>query len=316
MQEYTQSSFYFIRLLLKWKYQFLIITAVSIALACLFSGEWFIQPKYKSVAVVYPSNLKPYSSESESEQMLQLFLSADVRDAVVKKFNLPGYYHIDTTQAGGKSKLISVYESNVEIRRTQYESIEINVWDTDPQMACNIVKEIIAAMNRKTKNMQQEKAAEVVATFRDQLNFKKQQMDSINAAMEELRVKYQLLDYKSQAKEVTKAWMKAVSSGKGPGKDVDMMLRNLTEKGGVYYELSKELDGVLKSYNLTKIDYDNAVRDLNRNLTYTNTVTAPEVPDKKSYPIRWLIVVASVISANLFLFLVILLLDVKKKFQA
>lgn len=313
MQEYKQSSIYFIRVILKWKFQFLIVTVAAILFAGLFSSEWFIKPKYKSVALVYPSNLKPYSSESESEQLLQFFLSADVREEVATRFNLAHYYGIDTAQMGGMSKLIAAWESNVEINRTQFESIEIKVWDTDPKMARDIAAAIIDALNHKVHRIQQEKAAEVVKLFHDQLTYKKTQIDSLNDSLEVLRVRYQILDYESQAKEATKAWLRAVGSGKSNVKDLDVLLRNLGEKGGEYYEMSKTMEGFLKSYNNTRSDYDNAVRDMNKELSYTNIVTRPQVPDRKSYPIRWLIVLISVLSANMFLFVVIMAMDSRKQ---
>jgi capsule polysaccharide export protein KpsE/RkpR len=264
------------------------------------------------VAVVYPVNLKPYSSESESEQLLQLFNSADVRDAVIRKFNLPKYYDIDTLAQGGMAELISAYESNVEISRTQFESVEIKVLDADPKTAAAIANQVIIEMNAKATRLTRDHVKEVVKVFADQVRYKKEQIDSLNKRMEELRVKYQILDYKSQSREATKAWLKAMASGKSSVKDIDVMIRNLGEKGGEYYEMQEQLDGVLKSYNLAKVDFDNALRDLRKEITYTQIVTKPVPADKKSYPIRWLIVVVSVISANLFLFGILILLEEKK----
>ena len=45
---------------------------------------------------------------------------------------------------------------------------------------------------------------------------------------------------------------------------------------------------------------------VNKKLTYTNTVGFPEVADKKSYPIRWLIVLLSFFGSVLFTLIVLL----------
>lgn len=315
MQEYTESNYYFIRLLIRWKKHFLIVTAAALVVSIVFSGEWFIKPKYKSVAVIYPSNIIPYGAESASEQTIQLLSASDIRNAVTRKFNLAAHYDINTAAKAGITNLIKNYESNVTISRTEFESIEIKVLDTDPKTACAMVKEIIAQLNLKARNLQREKSKEVLKMHADQLVFKKRQVDSVNAAMQELRVKYQLLDYDAQVKEVTKNYLRALSSGakRENLKDLDVLMRNLEEKGGEYYELKKTFDVVLNSYNNTRLEYDNALKDITKELTYTNEITRPMVADTKSYPIRWLIVVASVASANLFLFLLLLLMDVRKK---
>lgn len=312
-EEYKESSYYFIRVVLRWKKQFLIVSAASIILAVLFSSEWFIKPRYKSNAIIYPSNIIPYSSESPSEQMLQLFESADIRDAVIKKFNLAGHYNIDTTEKGGISKLIKRYESNVEISHTQFESIEITVSDEDPGVACSMVNEIVNQLNLKARSLQRAKTAEVLVIVKEQLKRKQASLDSLDSVLKELRIKYQILDYDLQAKEVTKAYLKALSSGRNKVQDIDVMMRNLEEKGGEYYETKKTYDAMLGSYNGARIEYDNVLKDMTKELTYTNVVTKPSIADKKSYPVRWLIVVVSFIASNMFLFLMALVFDIRKK---
>jgi capsule polysaccharide export protein KpsE/RkpR len=313
MQEYTQSNYYFIKLIIKWRIHFIIITVAAIIVGVVFSGEFFIPSKYKSFAIIYPSNLTPYSQESPAEQMMQLLESADIRNAVTRKFNLAKQYNIDTTSKLGIESLISSYESNVSISRTQFESIEISVMDTDPQLACDMVKEIINALNLKVRSLQRDKTKEVLVLLTNQMNFKMHQLDSINAKLLELRVKYQILDYKTQAKEVIKGYVKELGSGKGNIKSIDEMMRNLEEKGGEYYEYIKIYDELLKGYSVVKLSYDEAWKDMNKELTYTNMVTYPTPSYKKAYPLRSLIVILSVVSTDLFLFLVIVIIDSKRK---
>lgn len=57
------------------------------------------------------------------------------------------------------------------------------------------------------------------------------------------------------------------------------------------------------------------VRFLNANMTYSNIVTYPFVSDKKSYPVRWIIVVIVSLAAFIFALLVILFLENRKKLQ-
>ncbi len=315
MKEYLESNYYFIKLILKWKFHFLITTAAAIIFSAVFSSEFFIKSTYKSFAIVYPSNIIPYSSESPSEQLLQLLESSDIRSSVISKFKLAAHYDIDTTVKAGLFELIKTYESNVEVKSTQFNSIEITAFDTDPQIACGMVLEIINGLNLKARNLQREKTKEVLAIVHNQLLVKKKQVDSVNSILQELRVKYQLLDYQIQVKEVTKNYLKALSSGtrKENLKDIDTFMRNLEEKGGECYQTKKTFDILLESYNTTKLDYDKVMSDWRKELTYTNIVSRPYPADKKSYPIRWLIVAGSAVSADLFLFLLIVILNIKNK---
>ncbi|MES2397020.1 MAG: hypothetical protein V4549_13495 [Bacteroidota bacterium] len=300
---------------MKWKFHFMVITVSAIVVSAIFSSEFFIKPRYKSFAIVYPSNIIPYSSETPSEQLLQLLESSDIRNAVINKFKLAAHYDIDTTSKSGLFDLIAVYQANVEVRRTQFNSIEIKVFDTDAQIACDMVSEIINALNLKARSLQREKTKEVLEIVSNQLLVKKKQVDSVNSILQELRVKYQLLDYEVQVKEVTKSYLKALSGGarKESLKDIDALMRNLEEKGGEYYQMKETFDILLESYNTSKLDYDKVMSDLNKILTYSNIVSKPYPADKKSYPIRWVIVAVSVVSTNLLLLLILTIMAKKNK---
>ncbi len=313
MEEYTEGNKHFIQLVKKWKVHFALVSVIAIACAVVFSSAWFITPKYKSFAIVYPANIKPYSTESETEQMLQLYRSADVRNSVIQKLHLSEHYAIDTTEKLGLDKLFSTYETNVGINRTQFESIEIAVLDADPKMASDMVEEIINSMNLKARRLQRDKTREVEILTRGELNLKKYKLDSVNNLLYALRTKYHIFNYQMQAKEVIKGYLRGLNSGGRNLKEVEVMMQNLEEKGGEYYEANKALDVLSESYNKTQLDYINVQRDLSKELTYANVITKPCPSYKKAYPTRWLIVLISVVSANLFLFLTIVLIDRKKK---
>ena len=316
MNENTPTNHYLIELIIKWKKHFIIVTILSIAASAIFSSSFFIAPIYKSFAIVYPSNIIPYSNESPTEQLVQLLEATDIRESVIRKFNLAAHYNIDTTANLGVFNLIKKYQSNVEISQTQFNSIEIKVFDTDPQLACDMVNEIIKALNLKARSLQRAKTKEVLEIVNNQLLVKKLQMDSINSALQTMRVKYQILDYGIQVKEYSKSYLKALSSGgsKGSIKDIDNMMRNLEEKGGEFYQMKQTFDVVLNSYNTSKLEYDKVESDMNKLLTYTNIISKPIPTDKKSYPIRWLIVFISVISTNLFLLFLIISRNFKNNY--
>ena len=151
-----------IKLIFKWKIQLLIVFLVSIILSSLFSSSIFIKPKYESSAIIYPSNLIPYSSETPTEQMLQLFRSDYIMDGIIKKFNLCYHYNIDSSKTHYRSTLKKAYETNVSIDKTQYESVVINVLDIEAETACEIVKEMINLFNLKVRNLQRDKTKEII----------------------------------------------------------------------------------------------------------------------------------------------------------
>ncbi|MBL4587487.1 MAG: hypothetical protein JKX84_10605, partial [Flavobacteriales bacterium] len=81
------------------------------------------------------------------------------------------------------------------------------------------------------------------------------------------------------------------------------LLDALKEKGGEFLALNEHLWRIRGGYNDLKEQLENAVRDVEKALTYCNIITYPEVADKKAYPIRWLIVLVSTLGGLLFGFL-------------
>ena len=64
-------------------------------------------------------------------------------------------------------------------------------------------------------------------------------------------------------------------------------------------------------YSLVKVDYEQELRFYNAEMTFSNVVSEPFVADKKSYPVRWVVVALSAIAACLLSLLLIYVFDNK-----
>jgi len=279
----------------------LIIFIMSVVLSVVFSGSYFIKPKYKSYAVIYPANIAPYSTENNTEQMLQLLKSEDLLLGVVRKFKLYNEYKIDTTDKYFRTKVLGRLKSNMEIKKTEFESILIEIYDQDAGQAYEMTREFINMMNMKARELQRAKTAEIVRINYSQMTDKLRQIDSIENRLQVLRKDYNILDYDIQVKEYSKGYVKDIGAGHGNAKnDITNTLDNLKLYGGEYRLLDSYLASLTASYNDIKKEYDKSLSDLHKELTYTNIVTSPVPADKKSYPVRWLIVLIASLSALLF----------------
>ncbi|MDY0102547.1 MAG: hypothetical protein RBS07_06375 [Lentimicrobium sp.] len=309
------SNIHMMKIFLKWKWHLLAIAVIAALLAAIFSSSFFMKPRFKSFALVYPSNIAPYSDESESEQMLQWFQSQDIRDSVMKKFNLASHYGIDSSYKYFRSTMEYLYKKNVEINKTQYESIEIVVMDQDPQVARDMVLAIIDFCNAKIRAIHREKYSEVVASMGNTLKEKRAQLDSVESALSELREEYELIDYESQAREITRGYLRTVDGSNSSNinmKDVLRMKENFEAKSGQMAILTQRRNDIMRIYADFEQDYDRAVYDAAKHFTFTNVVTPPEIADKKSYPVRWLIVMYAMAAAVFFSVVVISVIENRK----
>ncbi|MCB0754406.1 MAG: hypothetical protein H6603_05310 [Flavobacteriales bacterium] len=307
--EYNNSVLF--SLLLRWWKELLGVAVLALVLSALFSSPFIITPKYKSFAVLYPANVIPMGVETPTEQMLQVLESDNVRDSIVKLYNLYETYGIDPKAPASTTALIREYQSNVTFRKTEYESVVIEVLDADPVKARDMVNSVIYFFNRKERLLQQEKAMELVKILQEQVAKKKTEMDSAEAVLAGIRQQYGILDYSLQTEYATERYLEVISTpGKqSAAKEIEPLLNALKEKGGDFISLNEHLWRIRGSYNNLKEQMEAAVRDVEKDLTYCNVITNPVVADKKAYPIRWLIVLVSVAGTLLMTLLFLSILE-------
>jgi len=290
----------------------LIIALLATILSIFFSGPLFIKPKYKSYCTIYPSNLINYSNETVTEQMLQIFKSDDIRDSVIKKLYLIKHYDIDTLKPHYNTYLHREWDANVSIHKTEYESVEIEVMDIDPVIACRIINEMVTTFNLKVRSLMREKTNEVVTMLKHQLDIKKLERDTLELKLNLLRKDYNILDFNSQVKEATRGYVSPNSKNQNAAN----MLKSLVMKGGEYEIINDQFESASKTYLTIKIDYENALKDLTKELTYTNIINKAIPADKKCYPVRWLIVLISILSSWVLSLLIIIYIEKYKEYKS
>lgn len=296
-----------IKVFIKWKWHLAIITLVAAIAGAVFSSSIFITPMYKSEAVLYPSNVAAYSDETFTEQMLQIMQSNEIMDSVVEKFDLMKHYKIDKGYKYWKTALIGEYRDNVRISRTPYDAVLIKVLDKDPEIACAMVNEIIRLYDYKVGTMHKIKRYETVQMYKRQLEEKQLFIDSLKTRMAEISTNYGVVEYESQSREVTKSYLE----GRGSKDDIDDMKGNLEQYGPEMLALAKLIKMESEYYSLVKVDYEQELRFYNAEMTFSNVVSEPFVADKKSFPVRWVVVALSALGACLLSLLLIYVFDNK-----
>lgn len=301
-----------IKTIFKWKWHIIIITLVAAILGAIFSGSRFITPMFKSEAILYPSNVSAYSDETFTEQMLQIMQSNDIMDSVVEKFDLIDHYKISKSYPYWKTVLIDEYRDNVRISRTPYDAVLIKVLDKDPEMACNMVNEIIRLYNIKVGTMHKIKRLESVNMLKRQLEEKQLFIDSLKQKMAEISTNYGVLEYESQSREVTRGYLRTDGGGKVNKDGVNEMKSNIEQYGPEIISLTQLIESESMAYSQVKLDYEQELRFYNADMTFSNVITSPFVADKKTYPVRWIVVALSGLAACFISIMIVYIMESKK----
>ncbi len=293
-----------------WKH-IVVITLGAFLIAVVATMPRFMPPLFKSTAILYPANLFPFSTESPTEQLIQILKSEDIRDMAIRDFNLMEHYGIPSDARFPLTRLHAIFNHYVRIKKTQFESIELTVLDTDPMIAYRLCDSLIAYMNQKVRSIHRDKTRELAIIWKNQLQQKKAEMDSMETAISRLRTEYGILEFEEQIEPFTTEYYKALAAGKaGDGQSkLDKIERNLAEKGGEYISLKEHLWRVRGAYNDYKKEYEAALRNLEKEQTYAHIVTPPRPAERKSYPLRMLIVLGTTIAAFFFSLILVMVLE-------
>lgn len=280
-----------IAVLFKNKKAIIIVTIIAIVASV--AASFIIKPKFKSTAVVFPVNLSPTSEESNTEQLLQYFNSEEVKNRVAKNFDLYKHYDIDPNYKEAKSLFDFYFKSNVSISPTLYESIEITVRDESPEMAQKVAQGMIDETNKFIMELKRERLGEYIKNSQKAISRESKNIDSINYQINELRTKYDIIDIEAQSKYLSKKLYNDKSlteSQKTTYEGIKTKNVEINKLWSVYTGQAKTITDFIDQYDRYLFDY-------NSEISFTNIVSKPNLPDKKYFPVRWIIVTISTLSA-------------------
>jgi len=282
-----------------------------------------------------------FGAEAEAEQMLQLLNSDVIREKITKKFGLMEHYGIRSDEAYPMTMLTEEYRDNISFSRTEFMSVRIDVLDIDPQLAADIANDIAALLD-STKNSIQKARAEEALTIVEQayiekstsIRVKEDSLNSIRAIgifdytnqsaiwSEEYAHSYATLNNEKAALGVlenhhgknsndtsvinTRA---RIAGANARLKAVQEKMNQLATFGGAAVSLSEQLEIDRKDQARLKEQLDKLRIDTHNAISNKFIVNQATKAERKSTPVRWLIVLLTTTGTLLLTFIVLLFIE-------
>jgi len=313
--------------IIKWRKVITITCLAAGFLAWLLSSSLFIAPRYRSTVIMYPAatnsiskallsenpspdqDLLQFGEDAQTEQMLQILNSGRLRDRIISKYNLADHYGISQGSRLYHTRLYKEYEQNISFKRTEYMAVKISVLDKDPQMAADIANSIASLLDSVKNDMQKERAMEGFRIVEEEYNKLQTEIRSMEDSLTEIRKKG-VHDYETQAEMINQQLAIEIAHGNQSGiKALESKLDVLAQYGGAYVSLRDALEHEKKQLSYVKARYDEAKIDAQQIIPQKFIVQNAYKAEKKAYPVRWLIVVTTILSTFLITVLVIAAID-------
>jgi LPS O-antigen subunit length determinant protein (WzzB/FepE family) len=298
----------------------LIITAIAFVGSIAVS--LFMTPYYMSRAVVFPTksnsvdfnsnsrnSVVEFGDESDAERLLQVLISPEIRDSLTEKYDLYSHYEIDSADAHAKFEFQKAYEGNIKFDRTRYNSINIDVYDTDPQMAADMANDIVRLVDTVMNRMIRQRAVGPMWAVESEVGLIKQEMGDYSDKLKSLSDSGVVS--KDERGNMYTDYLEALSAGKN---DLAAEIKRKIDATQAYatdYDTYSNLSEFfsLRYSNILDVN-DQAHQYASTNIQQTIRHSMAEVPDKKAKPKRAIIVLFSTVSV--FIFAIFVLLGIEK----
>lgn len=310
-------------LLYKWRKPLIIISAAAAIVSAAVS--LIIKEKYQSTVVMFATqqhsfgeqlleqikkeDVLAYGEEEDAERLLQLINSDQIRNKIIEKYNLWEVYEIQREERGANTLIGKEYNDNVTARLTKFGSIEVSVLDEKPERARDMANDIAAYADTVANKMRTDRAMQAYHYAEASLKGLQAELKVMEDSMRVLQ-EMGVYSYVDQIAALTEQYGTALAEGHPDrAQKIKEQMDFLSKYGTAYNKLYAQLEegyqklGILtKRFDLMKIDVDT-------NLPSKFVVDQAAAADKKSYPIRWLIVAMSTASAFVFGVIFLLILD-------
>jgi len=206
-------------------------------------------------------------------------------------------------------KLQKEFEDNISVDRTKFMSVEINVLDENPDTAALIANDIASLLDTVSNRMIKVIANEALNIVQDEFNNEKNYINVLEDSSKFYRRKG-IIDIQAQTERYTEQLAKAMLEGKSNAMNIlQSRLDTLGKYAGDYANLRDQLHTEKIRLGVIRTKLREAKVDAERSLQHKFIVNNAFPAEKKTYPIRWLIVAISTVAT--FLITLILLLIVE-----
>lgn len=309
----------------KWKiFALVFVLAAVLSFVC----ASLIRPRYRSTAVVYAPrtnavskilmadqtnnerlDIKAYAIEEETEQMMELLASRDIKDSLIQRHDLLRHYKLENKPKYWQTKLYKYLEESLIIKRTRFGAISISFEDTDAKLACAVTNDVLELLDITKRRIENERAEAAYAVMEKQLADVQAEIDRIDDSIQVI-MQHGVFDFESQSERVMQQYAIAVAGGNAAAQQrLEAELEKLST-WGPRAEALHDLQFSFREYqSLVKQKMMDARVDMENQIPTKFVVERAIVADKKFYPKKSIIMTVSTVAALLVTLIVLLAVE-------
>jgi uncharacterized protein involved in exopolysaccharide biosynthesis len=282
----------------------LLITAFSV-LVISTAISFFIKPLFRATVILYPttnvtetqslfglqsSAIPLFGDETATEKVLQILRSDIIKNFIVARYDLMNHYGISQKARYKYTMLEMRMKRYIVSRKTQYNSVEINVLDPDPQMSANIANDISHQIDTVFNQIVKEAGGKASLAISESFNYQLRRVKSLEDSLHAIVPAGSSTTIPAIGKTGTSKSSWASVAGQYSPEFLRLM--------DMFQSENESLSAIRNRLTEARMAAEEV-------LPYTYIINEAKVPEKKALPQRSIIVLASVFSSLLLMIFIL-----------
>lgn len=315
--------------------KYIVSLCVILVLTIIFSSVvslFCIEEKYSSSVIIYPTttnsvskalfaqhvygdDLLEFGEEEATEQLLQVLKSDEIREEIVERFDLYTFFDIDTTQSYHKSIIMKQYQNLFTFKKTKFNAIEITVLTKNAQMSSDIANESLILLDVVMNRIRSKRARQALNILEKRKALLYRARNNILDSLKEYRA-HGLISVGHQTERLTEQYAIALASNNVNGaarikKELNT-LANYVDFQEMLLRKGQKIENELANM---EFEADRLAIDNEYTLENKFIINKAYPADKKSQPVRWLVVFSSLVAVSILSISVMLILESSSYFK-
>lgn len=291
-----------------WNKRIILMIVGFVAAAASMIISLTITPMFRSSVIMFPASnasvarhllaqnysgnqsVYGFGEEDQAEQLLQVLHSEPIRTRIIEKYNLMEHYEIDPEGKYPLTELYEMFRSNINFRLTEYQSVEISVMDSDPEISAAIANNISDLVDTVYNSMKKKRAINALALVENEYVLSEKELIGMQDSLNQLSMQIS---------------QNIINSGDAS----DNLINAFAEHGVSYMAMMHQMRNEVGMVINMRYRLREAKLEAQQNLPHKFVVESAIPPEKKAYPNKSLIVVVSTFASLLFALIVLIVID-------
>ncbi len=253
---------------------------------------------YESNAIFFPSNpaltdrqnlfrteagdlpISFFGKEKDADRLLQIGKSSQLAAFIIQEFNLMQHYNIDPESTKYPQYAVNKeFSDNFQIFRNEFGAIEIHVLDQDKNLAAEMANTILDKIDEINNSMVRSNKEDIVKIFEDKKGAHELAINKTDSTLLLLKSKNKIYSLDAANKRLSNS-----SLSSNEVKELQKIV-----------QLESQKTASLEALSIVNNLYDQYKTSAGENFSSVYILERAYPAEKKVKPIRWLIVVSTVL---------------------